>query len=123
MTDDMTPVREPDAEAPAPAGHHYADFHGRRVLVRNVSVGQRMVAQGIANSLEAGTLTDADVPRLMNKIWVLVEALLPQQGDMDFVEMLLLRGTIGIEDLAPLVLVPVPSPPKTGPASKPRRGK
>lgn len=124
MTDATQPTDgTPEAEGgKAPEGHHFSQFRGRQVLVKNVSVGQRMVAQGIVKGLESGELTDADVPRLMDKIWTLIGAMLPQAADRDFIEMLTLKGEVDLEDLAPLVLS-TPAAPKSPAAKQPRRGK
>lgn len=123
MIVEMTPepAAEGDTSPKAPAGHFFKDFHGKRMLIKDISVGQRMVAQGIANQLQAGAGPGS--VKLMDKIWVLIGALIPLPEDRDHVETLILQGAIDFEELAPVFFAGAPAAPTTGPAKKPRRGK
>lgn len=102
MTDETVNVHfgdEPIAEAPAPKGQYYSTIKGRRILVKHVNEAQSMVLGGLFRQTE-GASGIGEVLAILGKIMRLVEALIPNRADIDWLEGMIIDGDIKVEDFA-----------------------
>src|SRR5687767_9930152 len=119
MTDDAVTVAVD--ETPAPAGHYYVTVKERRILVKEINPAQQMVLGGFFRQMHTGTDVEG-ILSIFGKIMYLVEALIPQPEDIEWLEEGILNGTIDVPDFA-LLFLPVTTGETKKKPIRPRRGR
>lgn len=114
-------VGEEKIEAAAPPGHYYTTVKDRRILIKDINEAQSMVLGGYMRQIN-GKVDWDKVMGIFGKLMLLLENLIVDPKDMEWLEEQIMLDNIGVADFAAVFhshrteSVPVP-------VKKPRRGK
>lgn len=118
---DIVDAAVPGEEPKAPAGHYYVTMKDRRVLVKEINIAQNMVLGGIFRK-NGETQTIEQNLDTLGKLMRLVEALIPNQEDIDWMESGILDGKLDVPDFA-VIFMPVTDGGAPAKKRQPRRGR
>lgn len=105
----------------APAGHYYATMKERRILVKNINTAQSMLLGGMMRQIDNPRSVE-DYMTLFGKLMRMVESLLPDPADLEWLEDSILDGVLDVSDFA-VIFLPVGEEAEPPKKRAPRRGK
>src|SRR5215510_8429765 len=117
MTDTDKVVEVPEA----PAGHYYAVFQDRHILVRNINPAQSMVLGGFLRQIKSEIDYDK-VMDIFGKLMLLVENLIVLSEDVDWFVEQIMANKMDVADFAEIFHSHTAEKSEV-PVRKPRRGK
>lgn len=118
---DAVEAAETVTEVKPPAGHYYATMKDRKILVKDINPAQSMVLGGYLRQIK-GEVDYDKITDIFGKLMQLVENLIVEKADLDWLESLILDGELDVPDFATIFHSHTGND-KPVAVKKPRRGK